>query len=314
MIHLAFFGYFFLLSAGVVCLAIALYLYLKIRSRYLFHFLTYFSAFTLFVFSYLVVLTYINANLAQVRFYILLPVLAIVLLSYSLLLFSSLHFAHFLVYEKTSIKRNVAEILTGVLAFVGTGSSLVIDWDKGQVYQSKSLGLIFSAALLFAVIGYSLALKLYHAKHMDGERRRILVSTSMMNLMVIPGFFIDVYLLQTIRAPFFIPVYYVCSAILFLRLFMKKHSADLASARSVDDSKMLGPYLARTGISAREREVISLLMRGYSNRKIAGQLFISLSTVKTHIKNIFQKLDVKSRFEIITKLKNIQQDEISIPR
>ena len=58
-------------------------------------------------------------------------------------------------------------------------------------------------------------------------------------------------------------------------------------------------------LTAREQEVLQLILSGKSNREIAGALFISESTVKTHARNIFSKYDVGSRAELIsTLLKN----------
>jgi DNA-binding NarL/FixJ family response regulator len=48
-------------------------------------------------------------------------------------------------------------------------------------------------------------------------------------------------------------------------------------------------------LSQREREVLQLIARGQSNREIAEHLFLSETTVKTHVTNILQKLNVKSR-------------------
>ena len=55
------------------------------------------------------------------------------------------------------------------------------------------------------------------------------------------------------------------------------------------------------GLSGRQLEVLRLLARGYSNKKISLILFISDQTVKTHLRNIFQILAVSSRTEAVTK-------------
>jgi DNA-binding NarL/FixJ family response regulator len=53
------------------------------------------------------------------------------------------------------------------------------------------------------------------------------------------------------------------------------------------------------GLSDREIEVLQLLADGMSNKEIAGRLFISTQTVKTHIAHIFDKLGVSDRTEAV---------------
>lgn len=52
-------------------------------------------------------------------------------------------------------------------------------------------------------------------------------------------------------------------------------------------------------LSEREREVLALIVRGYNNREIGEQLYISRSTVKNHVSNIFSKLSVDNRSEAV---------------
>ncbi|MDY6856567.1 MAG: response regulator transcription factor [Thermodesulfobacteriota bacterium] len=52
-----------------------------------------------------------------------------------------------------------------------------------------------------------------------------------------------------------------------------------------------------SSISKREWEILELISRGYRNEDIADSLFISIMTVKTHVKNIFRKLECKGRLE-----------------
>jgi NarL family two-component system response regulator LiaR len=49
------------------------------------------------------------------------------------------------------------------------------------------------------------------------------------------------------------------------------------------------------GLSARESEVLALVCQGYGNEDIARRAFLSLSTVKTHLRTIFRKLGVENR-------------------
>lgn len=64
--------------------------------------------------------------------------------------------------------------------------------------------------------------------------------------------------------------------------------------------------LKRTGISAREYEVLELISAGLSNQDIADRLFVSTSTVKTHVSNILAKLDASRRTEAIAKAKEMR--------
>ena len=50
-------------------------------------------------------------------------------------------------------------------------------------------------------------------------------------------------------------------------------------------------------LSDRERQVLDLLARGYSNRRIAEACYLSLNTVRTHVQNVLVKLGVHSKLE-----------------
>ncbi len=59
--------------------------------------------------------------------------------------------------------------------------------------------------------------------------------------------------------------------------------------------------IEKIGLSKREYEVLCKLALGHSNKEIASLLFVSESTIKTHVSNIYLKLDVKRRTQAIQK-------------
>ena len=59
------------------------------------------------------------------------------------------------------------------------------------------------------------------------------------------------------------------------------------------------------GLSVRELQILTELLHGHTNQKIAENLFISINTVKTHLKNSYAKLDVNNRILAIEKLKSL---------
>ena len=52
-------------------------------------------------------------------------------------------------------------------------------------------------------------------------------------------------------------------------------------------------------LTARGRDILALLTKGYENQRIADELFISLKTVKTHVSNILSKLEVSDRTQAV---------------
>ena len=57
----------------------------------------------------------------------------------------------------------------------------------------------------------------------------------------------------------------------------------------------------RENLSKREKEILGYLAKGYRYKEIAETLFISVETVRTHVRNIYEKLHVRSRTEAILK-------------
>lgn len=54
-------------------------------------------------------------------------------------------------------------------------------------------------------------------------------------------------------------------------------------------------------LSSREREVLQLLVNGFSYKLVAAELFISIDTVRSHIKKVYEKLQVNSKSEAVAK-------------
>ncbi len=63
--------------------------------------------------------------------------------------------------------------------------------------------------------------------------------------------------------------------------------------------------LESLNLSKREHEVLQLMSEGLSNKEIADRLFVSLSTIKTHSNNLFDKMSVERRTQAIDKGKRL---------
>jgi len=74
------------------------------------------------------------------------------------------------------------------------------------------------------------------------------------------------------------------------------------ATKLLDEFKQMSsaePNLAAPRLTARELEVLRLVARGQNNRQVAAELFISENTVKNHVRNILEKLQLHSRMEAV---------------
>ena len=90
----------------------------------------------------------------------------------------------------------------------------------------------------------------------------------------------------------------------FIGIYINKKSAQRNSASS--DYEIDHKKIEELGISKREYEVLMEISKGYSNKEIGEKLFVSESTIKTHVSNVFTKLDAKRRTQAIQKAKELQ--------
>lgn len=123
-----------------------------------------------------------------------------------------------------------------------------------------------------------------------------------------------------IRAPLDLTVVFwltlAASALVYVYKTIFK-PAFMVSEEGVDSVPLVSPEVRveRTGdefgLTKREREILMLMYRGRSNREIAELLFLSESTVKTHVYNIFRKMGIRNRVEAICIVNGDNIEEIN---
>ena len=101
---------------------------------------------------------------------------------------------------------------------------------------------------------------------------------------------------------------YIIAAVAIVFFFVglyinkRKNQSKTSSVTSDIDTQKIEDL----GLSKREYEVLCKIAKGHSNKEIASLLFVSESTIKTHVSNVYSKLDVKRRTQAIQKAKELQ--------
>lgn len=94
----------------------------------------------------------------------------------------------------------------------------------------------------------------------------------------------------------------VAAGLLVLLLYLTAVQWQLNRMRAqIDETSGGGAEAQIQYLTTRQREVLDLILEGKSNKEIMAELFIELSTLKTHINHIYKKLQVRSRSELRRK-------------
>lgn len=88
-----------------------------------------------------------------------------------------------------------------------------------------------------------------------------------------------------------------------MNLVLMLSSCSLVDKGIMTDEEILERLAADYRLSAREKEIAMLLYEGKNNNEIAEELFLSISTVKVHASNLYRKLGVTSRVQLILKFR-----------
>lgn len=168
-------------------------------------------------------------------------------------------------------------------------------------------------SILFSVILYNLLLFLkYNNRIEQDEVKSIFKILFAFTVLFFPYMFLDT---KTDYIKFLseyfpygllsVPIFYFVwnsVSIYYVLKYLKEKQTSLEVNTDRNKEQLQYEFYTAYNITNREQEVISLLLKGYSYKKIGEELFISLSTVKTHIRNIYQKTEVNNKIELLNLL------------
>lgn len=104
-------------------------------------------------------------------------------------------------------------------------------------------------------------------------------------------------------------LFFSLAPFIWIKFFFLEYAESLLAI--VGDNQVLDLIYGKYNISKREQDILKLILDGKTNKEIEETLFISYHTVKNHVYNLYQKLGVKNRYELvhlITKFQKIKKE------
>ena len=312
---------FITLLIGVVSLGIATVNYLKTKEKLVQYYLYFHLSLTLSVVSDLLYV-YVSINIPQIHPYIpgALDYLNVFIAKYALMVTFPVFIHSFF---------NVPHAKNRNLVFAGLALILCIAEHLFDfVFQAKFAETVagdIDDLVLMLVFFYGFVTGISEYRQLFEQERMRLAKHALIFLGIsMPAIIVDTLFHGSFPIVLYPIVYSSFSIILTYHLvkysLAKSQKAkpslsedeDESSSEGLADSMLTEELYQQYNISPREREVLPLLIQGYSNHQIGETLFISVSTVKTHLRNIYSKFSVNNRYELIAFLKH--GDERLIPR
>lgn len=180
----------------------------------------------------------------------------------------------------------------GVLYFV---SGLV-----GTIVKYREISDIIQTAIFLGIFIYCIVIVWKNLlKIDDSHSRNICLVVNIVSIVLMPTSVAILFF--PFMKDFAYPIYIIAFSVIMMIYFFIRFSVD---AQSINKTVDFTPdNLADYRITEREVEVIKQICMGKSNKEIASQMSISVNTVNNHVANIFEKMNISSRMELMRIMK-----------
>jgi DNA-binding CsgD family transcriptional regulator len=311
MEHIWIFAFFICLVVGILAAFYAFQLNKTYRYPFLSHFVNFIIVFNLVIFLYLVT-KYAHANFpgpttADQNS----PFYTIMFLAASIgeigLIYTFIRVCLGLLEKGVPKKANF--ILSAALILVGISCVIGITTYMNTGSNRWIISTYIGVALAGMVILLGMSVRLGLGK-LEEQRDSSRTAIRVFGVLFFAGYLV---FFAAAVLPVHLQLYPGTAALLFLNVipifWLKKFFLRLYIRISSENSgQLLDVFAQDKQISKREREIMELILQGKSNKEIEQLLFISYNTVKNHIYNIYQKLGVNSRGQMIHAVLQAQRE------
>jgi DNA-binding CsgD family transcriptional regulator len=304
MITVHFFIQVLALCLSFVSLALALVLYHRYRSDAIKKYALFILFFLLFYFVMLIIFYY--------NYIVTKPDLSWIILVYEI----GFCAVGFLIYTAASAAAGLLDLDIGKpLKFVLLGLSIIpaigtfLNHTIFYGQQDLVTYLMFHHSYILLVFGLELIIievlfiiRINNSK--NPEQRFLLTGVSLIIGIYIPFFLKDVVgdIFKSTKSnynwgTYLYLLWHISGIVISLKYLLSSTSGFLTPSAEPDDS-----FIQKYSITGRESEIIRLIGEGYGNKEIANRLYLSLSTIRNHIYNIFKKTGVKTRIDLLNRI------------
>ncbi|MCK5811527.1 MAG: helix-turn-helix transcriptional regulator [Clostridiales bacterium] len=195
--------------------------------------------------------------------------------------------------KNKKISKEIIYVLTFVFLIFGSFFTIM----KEDLVSSLPLVLnvIFPLCSLIAFVHATIII-FYFKKIKAPSQNRLVKNFITAFILQAPFTFIDIFLFNNYSVSFrFTHISYFLFALLTIYYIFSKH---FISTEKTSIPEYFNQKISVYDLSEREVDVLNLLLLGKNNKEIAIDLFISVNTVKTHVKNIYHKVHVNNRLSL----------------
>ncbi len=190
-----------------------------------------------------------------------------------------------------------------ILLFVGFMAAEISYFNSGDRTLTNILNPVFNFGILAGIL-YAIIFSYSGSRHVDNSREKLLARSIILFYLISLFFFfiwntshIPLNIRVSVLARSLLGIIYNIPPVIALYVLIQK-VYQIKAAESVG-TKALDRWLKEHNISTREREIIQLVLMGKTNRSIEKELFISHRTVESHLYNIYRKLEIKNRIQLM---------------
>jgi len=190
--------------------------------------------------------------------------------------------------------------------YTSSAITLVLVIAKSFNFFDFNTSLIVSIFLAASIILSMIIIRTTKPEGRIQHKEKSERTLSLIVLLVLPiAFFIEHIAQNVLELSYTTSIMSLTPALIFIMLAISKMKDDLNRLSLFSTENTLEQQNAKNfNLTPRETEIAELLIQGNSYAEISEQLFIAMPTVKTHISNIYKKVEVKNKIGLLNALKS----------